>query len=335
LGVVCGILLTGDDWVISPSSCLADILGAQRLRLAMVDGSHIFETGFTGRPTEAPLRMKPPTGGDTDMAGARTERPEAAAASFFDSVAEDYRRAYSGDRSVRMVPTAQLLRKRLIAELLPSRLGRVLEVGGGPAAYADFLLSRAEHVTCVDVSSAMLAAAREEHATAVADERLSLIQGSVTELPFADGAFDWIIAAGVVEYVQDDVQALGQMRRCLTDDGMACVSFPLRHPVLANAARIRSKVARLARAALSIEPPTRVPFPFHRNYDYLALCERIGRAGLRIRAEYYSHYFLSLPVGFPGGRRLMTADHWVALRSSRAPSLARSVAESAVLLLAR
>jgi SAM-dependent methyltransferase len=46
-------------------------------------------------------------------------------------------------------------------------------------------------------------------------------------LPFADGAFDLVAALDILEHVNDDVQALGELRRVLRPGGRLLLSFPL------------------------------------------------------------------------------------------------------------
>jgi SAM-dependent methyltransferase len=50
---------------------------------------------------------------------------------------------------------------------------------------------------------------------------------SIAALPFADGSFEVACAMDVVEHVSDDVGALRELSRVLTDDGVLLLSVPL------------------------------------------------------------------------------------------------------------
>jgi ubiquinone/menaquinone biosynthesis C-methylase UbiE len=201
--------------------------------------------------------------------------------SSFSSVARQYAGAYAGDASIQLLPTVQLLRKDLIRKLAPSGIVSALEVGGGPAAYADFLLEKARAVTCLDVAPGMLDSARARYPEAVSSGRLDLVLGTATSLPFDNGSFELVVAAGVLEYVEDDVTALREIRRCLAPGGTAIVTFPLHHPLTMRVAKARARFVRSFRATMGIAPSTDVPFPFHRNYRHSQIAQRVAVAGSR------------------------------------------------------
>jgi SAM-dependent methyltransferase len=52
------------------------------------------------------------------------------------------------------------------------------------------------------------------------------VQGDATRLPFADGAFDRVIASEVLEHVPDDVAAMGELARVLRPGGTMAVTVP-------------------------------------------------------------------------------------------------------------
>lgn len=53
-----------------------------------------------------------------------------------------------------------------------------------------------------------------------------VIQGSVTDLPFAEGAFDAIVSADVVCQVEDGTRALREFARCVRPGGVVVVNVP-------------------------------------------------------------------------------------------------------------
>lgn len=51
--------------------------------------------------------------------------------------------------------------------------------------------------------------------------------GQITELPFADGSFDLVVACDVIEHVADDQRAFGELSRVLKEGGRLVFSVPL------------------------------------------------------------------------------------------------------------
>lgn len=66
----------------------------------------------------------------------------------------------------------------------------------------------------------------------LADTRRAHVLGDVCRLPFPDATFDVAVAVHVLEHVADDTGAMAELRRVLTDDGLAIVQVPQRrgHP---------------------------------------------------------------------------------------------------------
>jgi SAM-dependent methyltransferase len=61
------------------------------------------------------------------------------------------------------------------------------------------------------------------------DRGADAVRGSVTELPFADGAFDLVCALDIVEHVDDDDKAWSELARVTAAGSILLVSVPL-HP---------------------------------------------------------------------------------------------------------
>jgi SAM-dependent methyltransferase len=88
---------------------------------------------------------------------------------------------------------------------------RVLEVGCGNGTY----LRRLPSAIGMDLSYGMLTSARSTGAT--------LVNGDAERLPFADNAFDVVLAPHMLYHVPDRVAAAREMRRVLRDGGV-CVA---------------------------------------------------------------------------------------------------------------
>jgi SAM-dependent methyltransferase len=89
---------------------------------------------------------------------------------------------------------------------------RVLEVGGGEGELAERIQRElGAHVSFVDFSPRMVELAR---ARGIEGQ-----EGDVQRLPFADGAFDTVIAAWMLYHVPDLDAGLGEIARVLTKGG--------------------------------------------------------------------------------------------------------------------
>jgi SAM-dependent methyltransferase len=62
-------------------------------------------------------------------------------------------------------------------------------------------------------------------------ERVSIIQGSVTDIPYPDGRFDALVSGEVLEHVSEDDRAVREFYRVLRKGGYCIISVPA-HPGL-------------------------------------------------------------------------------------------------------
>ena len=108
----------------------------------------------------------------------------------------------------------------------------VLDVGSGNGRHAFEVLRRGAEVTATDVDGAALAEVeRMAGAMAVAGEVaaggcLRTLVADARRLPFADGTFDVVIAAEVLEHIPDDRTAITELARVLRPGGLLAVTVP-------------------------------------------------------------------------------------------------------------
>jgi SAM-dependent methyltransferase len=97
-------------------------------------------------------------------------------------------------------------------EIVAATPRRVLEVGPGPGELSERVQRELDaEVVAIDVSERMVELCRAREV----DARV----GDVQELPFADDAFDLVVAAWVLFHVPDLDQGLAQIARVLTPGG--------------------------------------------------------------------------------------------------------------------
>jgi SAM-dependent methyltransferase len=97
---------------------------------------------------------------------------------------------------------------------------KVLDAGCGSGAHAAALIARGAIVTGIDKSRGMLALARERLGDAPELREADL----AAPLPFADGAFDRVLASLVLHYIEDWSRPLGEFCRALAPGGKLVIS---------------------------------------------------------------------------------------------------------------
>jgi SAM-dependent methyltransferase len=100
---------------------------------------------------------------------------------------------------------------------LPAR-ARILDAGCGSGRNMVELASRGT-VTGVELSQTSVALARER---GVGD----VIAGSVLTMPFADASFDLAVTLDVIEHLDDDLDALRELRRVVAPGGWLLITVP-------------------------------------------------------------------------------------------------------------
>jgi SAM-dependent methyltransferase len=161
---------------------------------------------------------------------------------------------------------------RAAAAVCPPR-GRCLNAGSGRVGpYSEFLESftAVTEIVNVDINAPEIAARRS-------DPRHRDVHGSVTELPFEDGSFDWVLCTGVLPFVEDDSEAARELGRVLRAGGCALVSVRL--PSERRDERWNVREARGLERIL-----------VHHGYTPEALSELLSRGGLDVVWEGRSYH---------------------------------------------
>lgn len=108
--------------------------------------------------------------------------------------------------------------KELLARHLPPPPARVLDVGGGPGAYAAWLAERGYDVLLVDAVPLHV-----EQATELSAGRFGAVLGDARKLEEADVSWDAVLLLGPLYHLvnrSDRVAALREARRVLRPDGV-------------------------------------------------------------------------------------------------------------------
>ena len=157
----------------------------------------------------------------------------------------------------------------LLRELNPGSHWRILEVGSGTGANLPVLagLGVRQVVGC-DMSADALRYSREQNG-------LSFAQADAAALPFASNSFDTVVAADVIEHVDDDGAALREFARVLKPGGHLVLMVP---------------------AFQSLWGPQDIVAHHRRRYRRAALVRAVTGARLRVAKSFYFNYLLFVPI---------------------------------------
>jgi SAM-dependent methyltransferase len=99
--------------------------------------------------------------------------------------------------------------------------GACLNAGSGEGLFVPFLDSFREltRIVHMDLKKPVLAHLK-------LDLRHEIAEGSLVDLPFKDGQFDFVLCTEVLEHVSDDTRAFREIGRVLRPGGLALLSAP-------------------------------------------------------------------------------------------------------------
>lgn len=160
---------------------------------------------------------------------------------------------------------------------------RMLDIGSGGGRHAFEAMRRGAVVSAVDADGGevggavaiMAAMAEADEATRSSGGKGDGCRADALALPFADGSFDRVVAAEVLEHIPDDESAMAELVRVLRTGGTMAVTVPRWGPELLN-------------WALS-DRYHMVPGGHVRIYRRSALVARLQAAGLVPYASHHAH----------------------------------------------
>ncbi|MDR1998244.1 MAG: class I SAM-dependent methyltransferase [Candidatus Margulisbacteria bacterium] len=183
----------------------------------------------------------------------------------------DYRKNFwkKGDRRYEDFCDHLALRR-----LLPPAGEKFIDVCGGFGRLAGEYLDKYPEVCLFDYARNMLELARRERGA-----RLKTVQGSVYQLPFADGEFDVLAMIRASHHLADFPAALAEIARVLKPGGQAVLEIANKRNLLEI---LRALSGRSKMRPFSLEPASRNAqgfFNFHPRYVEAAF----ARQNLRVK----------------------------------------------------
>ena len=128
--------------------------------------------------------------------------------------------------------------KELLARVLPAAPAQVLDVGGGPGLYAEWLAELGYHMHVVDP----IALHVEEAFGRSGSGRVTAAVGDARSLSEADGSFDAVLLLGPLYHLTERaerLEALREARRVLRPEGVLAAAAISRFASLLDGARRR------------------------------------------------------------------------------------------------
>jgi SAM-dependent methyltransferase len=110
------------------------------------------------------------------------------------------------------------IRKLIVDKFLNHGSLKILNVGCGPGRSSQYLSAFGEVVSIE----------YDKYCCEFASEKtgLKIINGSITELPFADKTFDLVCAFDVIEHVENDQLAVSEIKRVAKENGVIFITIP-------------------------------------------------------------------------------------------------------------
>lgn len=164
----------------------------------------------------------------------------------------------------------------MIRELGIQSDARTLDVGSGTGANLRLLAELGfERALGLDRS--------EEAIRYCGEKELPPVEcGDLCDLPFAEGEFDLVIATDVLEHVEDEARAVGELRRVLRPGGRLIVTVPAFRSLWGLQDRVSHH---------------------KRRYRLRELEARLREGGLEVARSFHFNYLLFAPIWF--ARQLM------------------------------
>ncbi len=111
-----------------------------------------------------------------------------------------------------------------------------------------------------------------------AEKGLGVVRkGDICEIPFPDGSFDLVLVTDIIEHVDDDKQALREVRRVLKSNGRALITVPAFESLWG----LQDEVAH-----------------HKRRYRVSELEQKLKYVGLFPQELFYFNYLLFVPIWF-------------------------------------
>lgn len=184
---------------------------------------------------------------------------------------DDFSRHYDAPRGAGYHALIDDLTWRALAPFVAGR--EVLEAGCGSGLVLSRIRESARRAVGLDLSRGMLSGARRRG--------LTVVQGSLTALPFADASFDTVCSFKVLAHIPNIDRALSELSRVTRPGGHLVLDFYNRHS-LRYLARGLAGPRRIGRSHREDDIPTRWDSPAELAARFGPDLELVGWRGVRV-----------------------------------------------------
>ena len=129
----------------------------------------------------------------------------------------DYHKSYNAQDKMSESPKKYQELLSWLIEYLP-RTGKILDAGCGPGFYAEQLKKFNENIICLDFTNIY-----ENN-----ESELLFCLGSISSLPIKSNSIDLIYCLTVLQYIEDDANAINEFYRILKPKGKLLITVPTR-----------------------------------------------------------------------------------------------------------
>ncbi len=165
--------------------------------------------------------------------------------------------------------------------LVPGDL--VLDAGAGFGRHAFEVARQGGRIVALDYADDEVRATRATFGAMIESEEIKsdsfvgALRGDATRLPFPDGLFDRVITSEVLEHIQNDVAAIGELARVLRDGGTLACTVPSWWPE-----KINWMLSDEYHAPKSVGGHVRI-------YSETELIAKLRSAGLVVTGSHHAH----------------------------------------------
>ncbi len=177
------------------------------------------------------------------------------------------------------------------------KFNRALDIGCGTGDYLTELLHFSEKVVGADYAEGMLSECREK--IKGNEENIALCQEDIESMSFSDNYFDFVICAGVLEYLYDDTKAFEEIYRVLKPGSSAYITFPNRfspfmqfdvlYPVLSHLGGQGLDKLNIFELVLG-RKRANAPSTIHRLYSPIKVKRKVKSLGFTYSSDVFSGY---------------------------------------------
>lgn len=171
----------------------------------------------------------------------------------------------------------KILSSRVYPEFFPLQDARVANFGFGDGPQAIVYAGSYSQMTGVEIQADRAQKARER-LERLGIDKVGIVEGSVEQVPLADGSFDDVLAIDIIEHVQHPERLLAEAKRVLKPGGRMLITFPALHDGYEH---FFSALGRVLKPWKKRQPESSEWHPDHHAHDknirdWMKLCDEAG-----------------------------------------------------------